>query len=422
MLRRLSICAAVGLAAAACAPATTDVSGVPATTSPVSTSDDGVVSIAIPVRSATPAPLRLDGDASAPVPLPAALDTSNSDDGNRVAERAGADTNGVVTSPVDAGSDNTGPDNTGPGDTRPSADAGDTSGPNDGPGTGSGSTPTSGSTGPPVLTTATGPMPASMAVVRGGEHVLLVDTSAGNSLTVAQFDSVVDPEDQVGPQAPRSIDVDPFNAEVWIDECCRPETGVSHRIDLATLDELTSFGAGHPNVIGSGDVVSTNGGVIELRGRDGSIERQIDLHDRLGRDAVVGRSDIDPSGTTIAVEATLDDEPAIVLITLAAGVELVVEHVIDGRRGVRWSAPSFGADGLLRVIESGSSGHLMRVIDPVTTEALQTISLPLPGIVDADVDASRSWWILVDGTGDVHAFDGRELTALPGGGVTAAAW
>ena len=202
-------------------------------------------------------------------------------------------------------------------------------------GSGSGSA-TGGATGPVVR-------PPWMVVVRGGETVLLTDTETGEAWTVTLFDAVVDPEDQIGPQAPRSVDADTLNAAVWVDECCRPADGTSHRYDVTTAQRLHTVAAGHPTADPTrGRVITTNGASVELRNADGAIVSALDLADRLGRDVAAGRSAIDATGTRLAVEATLGDEPTIVVMSLD-GDSIELLSTFSAPDDTRWSSPTFGA-------------------------------------------------------------------------------
>ena len=406
MRRAAMAVGALSIAAAGCSSAV-EPEAAPATTEAMVFVDDGAEVVAIPVRQDEPAALTIDQTVMLQLPItePAGSTADGQDAGQGTGVPASDDTSGggiVLPTTTDGGSGT---------DTSPAGGGAGT--PTGTVGSGSGSA-TGGATGPVVR-------PPWMVVVRGGETVLLTDTETGEAWTVTLFDAVVDPEDQIGPQAPRSVDADTLNAAVWVDECCRPADGTSHRYDVTTAQRLHTVAAGHPTADPTrGRVITTNGASVELRNADGAIVSALDLADRLGRDVAAGRSAIDATGTRLAVEATLGDEPTIVVMSLD-GDSIELLSTFSAPDDTRWSSPTFGADGLLRIVES-SDRHGLRILDSTTGETVRTTTLPLPGIVDADVDASGTWWLLVDGAGAVHSWDGTELRSLPGDGISAASW
>ncbi len=374
----------------------------PTTTGPVElVIDNGINVVAIPVRLTDAVDLILDDPAGSPVPLPSLPTSGSGDSTSDTTQSTTPEATTVVTVPPATTA-------TGP--------ATSAAGPQGNP------TMTTIESNNNPTTTQAPPMPLSMAAIRGGEAILLVDTSTGNSVTVRQLPVVVDETDQVGPQAPRSVDIDPVGQNLWYDECCRPPVGTSHAIDLQTDASTNTLSSGYPAIDPLGVLVaSTAGSTLALNSGGGAVAT-FDLG-QLGEDTTGTRSGWSQDGTTLAVEVSVGDVPGVAIFAIGRGpaVTLTLNRVLQPPGGKRWASPTFGSDGLLRVVESVDI-HILRTIDPDTGAVEKSTTIPVPGIVDVDVDASGTWWLIVDGAGRVHAFDESNLITLPGDGYSSAAW
>ncbi|NOX29406.1 MAG: hypothetical protein GXP35_05065 [Actinobacteria bacterium] len=356
--------------------------------------DNGINVIAIPIRLTDAPDLILDDPTAGPVPLPSlpTLSSGDSTTGTTQTTTPGA-TTAVTVAPTTSA--------TGPQGNATTTSIQSTSGPN---------------------TTQATPMPLSMAAIRGGEAVLLVDTSTGNSVTVRQLPVVVDETDQVGPQAPRSVDIDPVGQNLWYDECCRPPEGTSYGIDLQTDAVTDILSSGFPTIDPLGVLVASTGDSTLTLNSGGNAVATFDL-DQIGENTTGTRSGWSQDGATLAVEVSVGDIPGVAIFAIdrGAAVTLTLSRVLQPPSGKRWASPTFGWDGLLRVVESVDS-HILRTIDPDTGAVEKSATIPVPGIIDIDVDVSGTWWLIVDGAGRVHAFDESNLITLPGDGYSSAAW
>lgn len=278
--------------------------------------------------------------------------------------------------------------------------------------------------------TSRGPMPASFVAIRGGEAVLLIDANTGNSKTLRQVSLAADTEDAPGPSTPRTVDVDLVHATVWSDDCCLDGLATVLATSLDGATEASPLPAGFPAVNQRGDLVAVStGGAIEPwaldadTGTSTSIVSSVDLESIIGGDVSITSMAWSFDGRTLAAQIAAGDQPTVAMFEVAPdGSSIVIFHTLDHLDEVQWGLPTFGADGLLRVIENTQTSAIIRAIDVSTANVVWSYQLPVAGVMDIDVDPSGTWWVLIDGHGNASAFDGFSLAALPGAGYSAASW
>ncbi|MCB0991806.1 MAG: hypothetical protein KDB16_12555 [Acidimicrobiales bacterium] len=261
------------------------------------------------------------------------------------------------------------------------------------------------------------PMPASMVAVRGGESVVLVETTSGRAAVIFQTSLTVDPEDRVGPNSPVSVDVSGHGV-VYVETCCADPTALITPIDIgdptATSTKLAGSG---PALSGSGDRVA----LIDPQGR--VAVRQVQTDESAEASLAPG---LMPHSVSWSTDSSLlvvgaGDASGTAIVTVDAA-NLSAREVLRPPAGA-WTMPQIAAGGSIVANASDAQKSALALIDPITGTTLSTIELEISGgIVDIDLDSTGRWLLIVDGLGRALAFDGNELTLLAGDGYTAASW
>jgi len=269
------------------------------------------------------------------------------------------------------------------------------------------------------------PFPASMAAIRGGDQILLIDTTTGNSATVAQFSLIVDEENRIGPVFPFSVDVDPVAVGVRYDTCCEPQGAGTTFVDLVTGSSGQATSGGLPSVSPNGATVAlSNLETIEVINTSTGSSTTLS---RSGETWFVGRTAWAPDGRTLAVEVLSQsfDAPAIALVDTAMS-NLDDAVVLEAPKGSAWTLPSFRYDGTLVVLETRTSATAAKprvVVIDLDGSLLDTIDTgAADGVLDIDHDVSGYWLLLIDSAGDAHWAGPDAAGRLPGGGFTSASW
>jgi len=282
-----------------------------------------------------------------------------------------------------------------------------------------------GATAAPQDSAAPTAFPPSMAAIRGGEEILLIDTSTGNSTSVALFSLVVDEENKVGPPFPFSVDVDPVAVGVRYDTCCDPQGSATTFVDLTSGLPGTAISGGLPSVSPNGSKLALSN--IETVDIVDVVNGSTSTLAKSGEQWFVGRTSWSPNGATIAVEvlAPTLDAPAIALVDPTMP-NLDSAKVLEAPGGYAWTLPSFRADGNLVVLETSISATGAKprvVVVDHSGIAVETIDLAgMDGVLDIDHDVSGYWLLVVDSDGGAFWFGPGSSGRLPGSGFTSASW
>ena len=267
--------------------------------------------------------------------------------------------------------------------------------------------------------------PASMVVIRGGEDVLLVDTTSGTARLVANLSPEFDPGDEVGPQVPYSVDVDPTVAAVRYDRCWDEDESATLLVDLHSGEQLGSWPGSLPSVSHDGSTLAlSRAAALDLVDMATSATTTISRSDGMW---FIGRTSWSPNGLTLAVEvfAATFGSPVIALVdALVPSLDTAV--LLDAPPGRSWTLPTFRADGKLVVLENSVDGVLAPpgiVVVDRSGVLVDTIGpVDLDAILDMDYDVSGRWLLVVDGRGDAFWFGPTGAGRLPGSGYSSASW
>jgi len=266
--------------------------------------------------------------------------------------------------------------------------------------------------------------PTSMVAVRGGEVILLIDTTNGASSTLVEFSLLVDAENQIGPQFPFSVDVDPYNSVLAYDTCCAEEASQTHLYDLANRVGLSTTSGAVPSIGRHGTMLATSD-VTSLVIEDIASGHRSVLK-RAGSDWFLGRTAWNSDGSVLAAETQAPGftGPSIALIG-AQSQSLEEATLLSPPNGKAWTLPSFRHDDALVVVETsldGSAQTRLVVIDEFGT-VIDAIGLTgLTSVLHVDHDVSGQWLLVVDGEGDAFWFGPDGAGRLPGSGYNAASW
>ncbi len=263
-----------------------------------------------------------------------------------------------------------------------------------------------------------------MVAIRGGEVLLLIDTSNGASSTLIEFDLFVDPENQTGQQFLFSVDVDPYNSLLAYDTCCDVDANQTHWYDLAGRAAVSSTQGVVPSVGDRGRLLATSDTTTIAIEDTTSGERNVMA--RAATEWFVGRTAWNSAGSVLAAEVQAAEfaGPSIALIG-AQSQSLDDATLLAPPNDKAWTLPSFRHDDALVVVESSLDGsaHTRLIVIDWLGNMIDTVQLTgIRSVLDVDHDASGQWLLVVDGEGDAFWFGPGGAGRLPGSRYNAASW
>jgi len=266
--------------------------------------------------------------------------------------------------------------------------------------------------------------PTSMVAIRGGEVLLLIDTSNGASSTLIEFDLFVDAENQTGQQFLFSVDVDPYNSLLAYDTCCDVDENQTHWYDLAGRAAVSSTQGVVPSVGGRGRLLATSDTTTIAIEDTTSGERNVMA--RAATEWFVGRTAWNSAGTVLAAEVQAAEFAGSSIALIGAQSQSLDDATLLAPPNDKaWTLPSFRHDDALVVVESSLDGsaHTRLIVIDWLGNMIDTVQLTgIGSILDVDHDASGQWLLVVDGEGDAFWFGPGGAGRLPGSRYNAASW